>query len=82
MTNFPDRETQQSHFDYSDINTGGAAPMWILGAIFAVAILGMIWYGVNRPPRVGPASDQPAIQHTTQPPAQVSPPAEPRAPKP
>ena len=80
MTNFPDRETQRPGYDYSDINAGGSAPMWILGAIVALAILGMVWYGFSGPARVGPAPDQPAIQHTTQPPAPTAPPVEPSTP--
>jgi hypothetical protein len=77
MTNFPERETQRPGYDYSNITTGGSAPMWILGAIVALVILGMVWYGVSGPARVGPAPDQPAIQHTTQPPAPTAPPVEP-----
>jgi hypothetical protein len=73
MSTFDERNAQRTDYDYS----GGSAPAWILGTIVAVAILGMIWYGVNGPARVGPAPDQPAIQHTTQPPAPTAPPAEP-----
>ena len=64
MTNFPDRETQRPGYDYSDINTGGSAPMWILGAIVVLVILGMVWYGASGPARVGPAPR--AVQRSVQ----------------
>jgi hypothetical protein len=73
MSTFDERNAQRTDYDYS----GGSATAWILGTIVAVAILGMIWYGVSGPARVGPAPDQPAIQHTTQPPAPTAPPAQP-----
>jgi hypothetical protein len=73
MSTFDERNAQRTGHDYS----GGAAPAWILGTIVAVAILGMIWYGVSGPAPVGPAPDQPAIQHTSQPPAPTAPPVEP-----
>jgi hypothetical protein len=75
MSPFDERDTQRTGYDYSE-TSGGSAPAWILGSIIAVAILGMV-YGVSGPARVGPASDQPAIQHTTQPPAPTAPPVEP-----
>jgi hypothetical protein len=80
MSTFDERGSQQTGYDYSEMS-GGSAPAWVLGGIIAVAILGvailgMVWYGVSGPARVGPALDQPAIQHTTQPPAPTAPPAE------
>src|ERR1700735_1691739 len=79
MSTFDERDTQQTGYDYSEINSTSSAPGWMLGAIVAVAILGMIWYGVRGPARLGPAPDHPAIQHTPHPPA---PPPEPTTPKP
>jgi hypothetical protein len=76
MSTFDERDTKRTGFDYSELNYG-TAPAWILGAIVAVFIVGMIWYGVSGPTRVGPASDLPAIQHTIQPPAPTAPPPEP-----
>jgi hypothetical protein len=76
MSSFDERETQRTGYDHSDTSSG-SGPALILGAIVAVAILGMVWYGVSGPARVGPAPDQPAIQHTTQPPAPTAPPVEP-----
>jgi hypothetical protein len=76
MSTFDERDTKRTGFDYSELNSS-TAPAWILGAILAVAIVGMIWYGVSGPARVGPAPDQPAIQHTTQPPAPTAPQPEP-----
>ena len=69
-------ETHRTGYDYSE-TSGGSAPAWILGAIVGLAIVGMVWYGVSGPARVGPAPDQPAIQHTAQPPAPTAPPVEP-----
>jgi hypothetical protein len=76
MSTFDERDTQRTGYDYSE-TPGGAAPAWILGSIVALAILGMVWYGVSGPARVGSAPDQPAIQHTAQPPAPTAPPVEP-----
>jgi hypothetical protein len=76
MSTFDERGSQKIGYDYSEMS-GGSAPAWILGTIVAVAFVGMVWYGVSGPARVGPAPDQPVIQHTTQPPAPTAPSAEP-----
>jgi hypothetical protein len=74
MSTFDDRDTRKPGYDYSDVSAGGSAPAWILGGIVALAIFGMVWYGASGP--TSPAHDQPAIQHTTQPPAPSAPPPE------
>jgi uncharacterized iron-regulated membrane protein len=82
MSTFDERGSQKTGYDYSEMSDS-SAPAWILGTIVAIAIVGMVWYGVSGPARVGPAPDQTAIQHTVQPPAPTAPPVEPApAPKP
>jgi hypothetical protein len=77
MSTFDERDTKRTGYDYSGLSSAGSAPAWILGTIVAVAFLGIILFGVSGPARVGPAPDQPAIQHTAQPPAPTAPAPEP-----
>lgn len=76
MSSFPDEDMQQP-YEYTSSASRDSAPMWVIGSIVVLLVLGMVWYGLSGPARVGPAPDQPAIQHTTQPPAPTAPPAEP-----
>jgi hypothetical protein len=76
MTTFDDKDTQPG-YGYAGDADRNSAPMWIVGAIVVALAVGALWYGASGPARVGPAPDQPAIQHTTQPPAPTAPPAEP-----
>jgi uncharacterized iron-regulated membrane protein len=82
MTDFPDRKTQAPGYDFSNANESGNVPAWILGAIVAMAILGMLWYGVSGSTHVALTPDQPSIQQTAQPPAPATHPVEPATAKP
>jgi len=75
MSSFPDEDMQRP---YEHPNTqDDSTPRWIIGVVAVPLVLGIGWYALSGPSRVGPAPDQPAIQHTTQPPAPTAPPAEP-----
>jgi hypothetical protein len=78
MTNFPDRDTRPGYdYSYASSTAGDYAPMWVIGSVIVLLVLGVFWYSLSGPARVGPAPDQPAIQHMTQPPAPTAPPTEP-----
>jgi hypothetical protein len=76
MTTFDDKETQP---EYSNSNAaaGENAPMWVIGAVAVLLVLGIAGYGFSGMSHKAAAPDQPAIQHTTEPPAPTAPPPEP-----
>lgn len=72
----PDDDMQRP-YDYSRSIPTDSSALWIIGSVVVLLIVGVLWYVASGPSRVGPALDQPAIQHTTQPPAPTAPPTEP-----
>jgi hypothetical protein len=70
-----DKETQ-SGYGPSKSAAGENAPKWVIGGVAVLLVLGIAGYGLSGRSHA-PAPDQPAIQHTTQPPASTAPPPEP-----
>ena len=66
MTNFPDRETQRPGYDYSS-SIPGNSPMWIIGIVVVVLILGSLLFNFGGPAGVRSLPDQGATQQMTQP---------------
>jgi hypothetical protein len=76
MATFDDNEMQPG--DASSKSTAGEnAPMWLIGGVAVLLVLGVAGYGFGGLSHKAPAPDQPAIQHTTQPPAPTALPPEP-----
>ena len=76
MTTFDDKEMQPGYGN-SNAARGENAPMWVIGAVAALLVLGIGAYGLTGTAHKAAAPDQPAIQHTVQPPAPTAPPPEP-----
>ena len=66
MTNFPDRETQQPRYDYSN-SIPGNSPMWIIGIVVVVLMLGSLLFNFSGPAGVRSSPNQGAVQQMTQP---------------
>ena len=71
MTTFDDNETPSGDGN-SKSTAGENAPIWVIGGAAVLLVLGVVGYGFS-----GRSPDQPAIQHTAQPPAPTAPPPEP-----
>jgi hypothetical protein len=75
MTTFDDNETPSGDGN-SKSTAGENAPIWVIGGAAVLLILGVVGYGFSGRSHV-PSPDQPAIQHTAQPPAPTALPPEP-----
>ena len=75
MATFDDNETPTG-YGYPKSTAGENAPMWVIGGAAVLLVLAVAGYGMSGRSHA-PAADQPAIQHTTQPPAPTAPPPEP-----
>jgi hypothetical protein len=76
MASFDDEE-KQSGYGYSNPPGGEKVPMWVIVGVAVLLVLGIAGYGFSGRSHKAPAPDQPAIQHTTQPPAPPATPPEP-----
>jgi hypothetical protein len=76
VATFDDKEKRPGH-DNSKSTSGENAPKWVIGTVAVVLVLGIAGYGLIGRSHKAPAPDQPAIQHTAQPPAPTAPAPEP-----
>ena len=76
MTTFDDKEMQPG-YSSSSFKSGETAPGWVIGTVAVLVVLGVAAYGLSGTSHKASAPDQPAIQHTTQPPAPTAPAPEP-----
>jgi hypothetical protein len=76
MATFDDNETPPAGYGPSKSTAGENAPMWVIGGVAVFLVLAVAGYGLSGRSHT-PAPDQPAIQHTAQPPAPTAPPPEP-----
>jgi hypothetical protein len=76
MATFDDEEMQPGYGNSKSAG-GENAPMWVIGTVAVLLVFGIAAYGFTGTSHRAPAPDQPAIQHTAQPPAPTAPPPEP-----
>jgi hypothetical protein len=76
MATLDDKE-MQSGYGNAKSTAGEKAPMWVIGGVAVLVVVGIAGYGLSGGSHNTPTPDQPAVQHAAQPPALTAPPPEP-----
>jgi hypothetical protein len=72
-----DDKDMQSGYGNAKSPAGENAPMWVIGGVAVLLVVGIAGYGLSGRSHNTPTPDQPAVQHMAQPPAPTAPPPEP-----